>query len=184
MKMLYQMESQGDFSDGEKESFLYGFVSAEIADRVNAENREAAFDGEEDRPALVLSPEIARSLDKYIDTGYFDAAFDAYIYNNNTIDDLIEKYSKGWKIDRIARVDLAVLRVSVTEMLFLKAPAVPQAVSINEAVNLAKLYGSEDSGKFVNGILGRIAREESPFAEKQPEAVYETGTAEDTECRK
>ena len=74
----------------------------------------------------------------------------------NEVDDLLRKYSTKWKIERMPKTDLAVLRLAVCEMGYAKVPA---AVSINEAVDLAKKYGTEDSGKNVNGILGRIADE-------------------------
>ena len=126
MKILFQMEIQGDFSDEAEESF------------------------------------ISEYLHEGSDEEYFRAAFAAYICHNNEIDDLIEKYSKGWRIERLAKVDLSVLRLCITEMMYLKKPAVPQAAAINEAVRIVKLYSGEDSGKFVNGILGRISREEKP----------------------
>ena len=93
------------------------------------------------------------------DEAYFDAAFDAYINHNNEIDDIIEQYSRGWKIERLAKVDLSVLRLCLGEILYLNDKEIPARASISEAVRIAKLYGSSDSGKFVNGILGRIYRE-------------------------
>ena len=128
MKMLYQMEIQGDFS----------------------EEAKLAFESE--------------YLPEGSDEEYFEAAFAAYIDHNNEIDDLIEKYSKGWRIERLAKVDLSVLRLCIAEFMYLKEPAIPQAVSINEAVRIVKIYSGEDSGKFVNGILGRISREENTDA--------------------
>ena len=129
MKMLYQMEIQGDFS----------------------EEAKFAFESE--------------YLPEGSDEEYFEAAFAAYICHNNEIDDLIEKYSKGWRIERLAKIDLSVLRLCITEMLYLEEPKVPQAAAINEAVRIVKIYSGEDSGKFVNGILGRISREENTDAE-------------------
>ena len=93
------------------------------------------------------------------DEAYFDAAFDAYINHNNEIDDIIKQYSRGWKIERLAKVDLSVLRLCLGEILYLNDKEIPARASISEAVRIAKLYGSSDSGKFVNGILGRIYRE-------------------------
>ena len=64
--------------------------------------------------------------------------------------------AENWSISRINKVDLAVLRVSLSELLSdLKTP---EKVVINEAVNLAKKYGSDDSGRFVNGVLGGIVK--------------------------
>ena len=92
---------------------------------------------------------------------YFDSAFNAYIMHNNDIDDMIDNYSQGWNIDRIAKVDLSLLRLSIAEMKYMEKPEIPVSVSISEAVRIAKIYGGEDSGKFVNGILGKISREEN-----------------------
>jgi len=70
-------------------------------------------------------------------------------------DDVIRKSSTNWKIERMARVDRNVLRLAVYEIL--RRPDVPVKVSLNEAIELSKKYGSEDSSSFVNGILDRIA---------------------------
>jgi len=72
------------------------------------------------------------------------------------VDALIEVASEKWTIDRIDKVDLAVLRIAILEIM--NMDDIPQSVSINEAVNVAKQYGTTDSGKFVNGILGKIVK--------------------------
>jgi transcription antitermination protein NusB len=72
------------------------------------------------------------------------------------IDELIEKNSIGWRISRISKVSLAILRLAICEIHFI--PEVPVSVSINEAVELCKKFGAEEDGPFVNGILGSIAR--------------------------
>jgi transcription antitermination protein NusB len=71
------------------------------------------------------------------------------------IDATIEDISDNWSLMRMPLVDRNILRVAVFEMLYLDD--VPDSVSINEAVEMAKIYGGEDSSKFVNGILGRLA---------------------------
>lgn len=71
------------------------------------------------------------------------------------IDALLEGTSKGWKTKRMSRVDLTALRLAVYELKF--DNDVPVGVAINEAVELAKCFGGETSGSFVNGILGKIA---------------------------
>ncbi|MGO3146560.1 MAG: transcription antitermination factor NusB [Leucobacter sp.] len=70
------------------------------------------------------------------------------------IDELIASYAQGWTIDRMPNVDRAILRLASWEILH--NPEVPAAVAINEAVGLAKEYSTEDSSRFVNGVLGRI----------------------------
>ena len=75
------------------------------------------------------------------------------------IDVLLNEKSAGWKTKRMSRVDLTALRLAVYELKYDKD--VPTGVAINEAVELAKRFGGETSGSFVNGILGKIANSES-----------------------
>ena len=77
--------------------------------------------------------------------------------HRETIDELIQKYTLHWKIDRIAAVDLAILRMAISEMLFI--PSTPSVVVIDEAVEIAKKYSTTESGAFVNGILDKIKQE-------------------------
>ena len=74
------------------------------------------------------------------------------------IDPVIEKYCVGWKMSRISKVALAVLRLAVCEMLYFDD--IPVGVSINEAVELCKKYASGDDQSFVNGVLGSVSKEE------------------------
>ena len=75
------------------------------------------------------------------------------------IDQTIEKYTQHWSRDRMAVIDRNILRFAIFELLFLKE--IPPKVTINEAIEIAKKYGSEDSGSFVNGILDRIHHDEA-----------------------
>lgn len=79
------------------------------------------------------------------------------IENLESIDRIIESNLRNWSLDRLAQVDLAILRVAVYEFLYKED--IPKPVSINEAIEMAKLYSSEDSSRFINGILGSILRE-------------------------
>ena len=74
------------------------------------------------------------------------------------IDALINKYSKNWKLERISAVDKSILRMSLFEMLFV--PEVPAAATINEGIELGKLYGGDGSGQFINGVLDAVNRTE------------------------
>jgi len=74
------------------------------------------------------------------------------------IDSIISKYAQNWRLKRMALIDRNILRLGCFELLFLED--IPPKVSINEAVELAKKYGGIESGKFVNGILDRIHKEE------------------------
>lgn len=75
----------------------------------------------------------------------------------NSIDDMIGRFSNNWKVARMARVDRNVLRLAAYELIF--EPDIPTRATLNEAIEIAKRYGSVDSGKFVNGIVDRIAQE-------------------------
>lgn len=75
------------------------------------------------------------------------------------IDAMIDEVSSGWKTKRISKTDLMVLRVAIYEMKF--DEEVPEKVAINEAVEIAKIYGGDESPSFINGVLGRIAKDET-----------------------
>ena len=76
--------------------------------------------------------------------------------NLDTIDAHIAETSATWDISRISKIDLAIMRLAVYEILY--DPKIPDGTSINEAVELAKTFSSEDGSKFVNGVLGKIVR--------------------------
>ncbi|SES62870.1 transcription antitermination factor NusB [Anaerobranca gottschalkii] len=77
--------------------------------------------------------------------------------NLEIIDEKIKKFSKNWKLERLSKVDKAILRLAIYEILFKED--VPDIVAINEGVELAKNYSNEDSPKFINGLLDQIRKE-------------------------
>lgn len=79
------------------------------------------------------------------------------IEHRKELDDLIASHADNWALDRMPSLDRNIIRISLYEMLY--EEDIPCSVSINEAVELAKIYGTEESGKFVNGVLGKIATE-------------------------
>ena len=79
-------------------------------------------------------------------------------FSREELDEYISRFSKDWMIDRIARVDLSILRLAIYELRY-RTEDVPTGAAINEAVELAKRYGGERSFAFVNGILGSVAKE-------------------------
>lgn len=81
------------------------------------------------------------------------------VENIEKIDHVIEKAAPEWPIAQITSVDRAVLRLGLYELLFGSHEEVPPKVAINEAIELAKSFGGESSGKFVNGVLGTVYRE-------------------------
>jgi len=84
---------------------------------------------------------------------------DGVIKNLSKLDKIIEKSAPEWPIDQITIVDRNVLRIGLYELLFGKRNEVPPKVAINEAIELAKTFGGESSGKFINGVLGTVYRE-------------------------
>ena len=90
------------------------------------------------------------------DQEYMSRKYRHVLEKLDEIDALLNETSNGWKTKRMSRVDLTALRLAVYEL-----KDVPTGVAINEAVELAKRFGGETSGSFVNGILGKIANSES-----------------------
>jgi N utilization substance protein B len=79
------------------------------------------------------------------------------VKNLEAVDAVISKYTRNWGIERINNIDRNILRAAVYELLY--CPDIPYKVSINEAIEVGKKYGTPDSGKFINGILDKIAKE-------------------------
>jgi N utilization substance protein B len=77
--------------------------------------------------------------------------------NREEIDELIKRNSEHWRVERMALVDRNILRMAVFELCY--CPDIPYKVTLNEAIEMAKRFGSEDSGSFINGILDRIAKQ-------------------------
>lgn len=90
---------------------------------------------------------------------FVDRLIKGTIDNLPKIDKIIEKAAPEWPIAQITAVDRAVLRLGLYELLFGSREEVPPKVAINEAIELAKSFGGESSGKFVNGVLGTVYRE-------------------------
>ncbi|MGH2728599.1 MAG: transcription antitermination factor NusB [Actinomycetota bacterium] len=104
-----------------------------------------------DRPALDVLAENsdAREFTRELVQGVVE--------HRAELDELIRRYADRWVLERMPIVDRNLLRMGMFELLH--RPDIPPAASINEAVELAKLLSTEDSGRFVNGLLGRVARE-------------------------
>ena len=114
--------------------------------------------GGEDTPEHVCEKaELLGTLDEE-DLTYVSQMLEGVCAQSEELDEIIGRYSKDWAIERIARVDLSILRVAIYEMLYRKED-VPTGAAINEAVELAKRYGGERSYAFINGILGSVAKE-------------------------
>ena len=104
---------------------------------------------------------LGRNLERYEtaidDTDFVDALVRGVLKEQEGIDEKIQPIAPDWPIDQIARIDRNILRIGVYELLN-QAKVVPPKVAINEAVELAKAFGSDNSSKFVNGVLGTAYR--------------------------
>ena len=136
-----------------------------MADKPKKHERRRA---REDALSLLYSGDIMEAdAAKLIDEGEFPEDIELSEYaeslvrgvaeHRDDIDERLAATSENWSVDRMPVVDRALLRLAVYEMVYVDD--VPVSVAINEAVELAKVYGGEDeSSRFVNGVLGRIAR--------------------------
>lgn len=125
-----------------RESALQMLYQIEVAE-CSPKEAEGVFWSEE-----AFAPEIAAFANELVE---------GVINNRDHIDNVISSSSTNWKIGRMAIVDKNVLRMAIFEIE--NYPDIPAKVTLNEAIEIAKKYGSEDSGSFINGILDRIAKE-------------------------
>lgn len=104
---------------------------------------------------------IASSIESrdFETSDYIISTFCGIIENKEKIDNLISQNLNSWTIDRISKTALAVLRLAVYEILFIED--IPDSVSANEAVELAKIYCKEDDAKFINGVLSSVIKKKN-----------------------
>lgn len=97
---------------------------------------------------------ITHALDEQESDPFFEELVFGVLEQKDKLDDMISQHLVNWKLDRIANVDRAILRLSVYEMVHQED--IPISVSMNEAIELAKLFGDDKAPKFVNGVLSNI----------------------------
>ena len=90
------------------------------------------------------------------DKGFVWSLIVGVIEHMKEIDDIIKKSAPQWPLSQISIIDRNILRLGIFELLYSDKNAVPPKVAINEAIELAKSYGGENSGKFINGVLGTV----------------------------
>jgi len=104
---------------------------------------------------------LNRNLDRYKttidDRGFVETLVKGVLTERDGLDAKIQPIAPDWPIDQIAKIDCNILRIGLYELLF-KADVIPPKVAINEAVELAKAFGSDNSSKFINGVLGTAYR--------------------------
>lgn len=112
---------------------------------------EMSFCSEEERADLYRNECDWETLEEndYVATGYAGV-----LLNSDSIDEMISAASKGWKLSRLSKVTLAILRLGCYEFCYTD---LPYSIAINEAVELAKKYDDDKAPKFVNGVLNKIA---------------------------
>ncbi|MGL5347406.1 MAG: transcription antitermination factor NusB [Peptostreptococcaceae bacterium] len=152
MKLLYQ----ADVNKEEIEN-LEG-----ILDKFLNDNFEyIANRYEELRLQYSNNPELSLEnleMEDIVDKEYMQKICKCIKENHNKIDELINNHAKNWSISRMPKVDVSILRLAICELLFVEE--IPDKVSINEAVEISKLYCDDKTPKFINGILGSIVNEQ------------------------
>ena len=133
-------------------------MSARSKSRKRAVDAVFAADIRKISPLQLLSEVETLAADRQNQEPIFDYAREivtGVVEHHEEIDDLLETYSQGWALDRMPTLDRAILRVAVWEILH--NSEVPDAVAVNEAVELAKELSTDDSGSFINGLLTKIS---------------------------
>jgi N utilization substance protein B len=129
---------------------------------------------------LDLAPILERNLDEFRDsiedTDFVKDVVDGTRQHQEQIDAIIAPAAPEWPVEQIAKIDKIILRIGVYELMVKQE--VPPKVAINEAVELAKTFGGENSSKFVNGVLGTIYRNSDLY---EPEEESPAGSAKQTE---
>jgi len=105
----------------------------------------------------ILAQNLPELVSNEIDRDFPQQIIEGVIKNQAEIDKLITKFAPEWPLEKITGVDRNVLRIGIYELKF--NPDIPAKVAINEAIEIAKAFGGESSGKFINGVLGAIYKE-------------------------
>lgn len=110
-----------------------------------------------------LDEALARNTEEFApglsDVSFMKRLLDTVIAKQKELDNIIEKAAPEWPVDKISVVDRNILRLGLAELLFANRSEVPAKVAINEAIELAKTFGGENSSRFVNGVLGAVYKE-------------------------
>ncbi len=117
------------------------------------------FSGKPEGLQDIIDRNTAEFASGHNDSAFMYALAETVQRKQQIIDDIIVKAAPEWPIEKISNVDRSVLRMGLAELLFGDREQVPPKVAINEAIELAKTFGGENSGKFVNGVLGAVYKE-------------------------
>ena len=117
------------------------------------------FSGKPEDLKLVIDRNVVEFAPGHSDNPFMYELAETVQRKQQVIDDIITKAAPEWPLEKISNVDRSVLRMGLAELLFGDRDQVPPKVAINEAIELAKTFGGENSGKFVNGVLGAVYKE-------------------------
>lgn len=115
------------------------------------------FNGCEDSIKEILARNLSEMASGMTDPDFPEKIIHGVLENQKEIDAMIVKFAPEWPLDKITIIDRNVLRIGIYELKFDKE--IPAKVAINEAIEIAKTFGGESSGKFINGVLGAIYKE-------------------------
>lgn len=125
----------------------------------------------------IVKENFSNFAPEFDDGGFVEELVLGVFKNITAIDDYIKKYAPEWPIDQITIIDRNVLRLGVYELVF--SEKIPPKVAINEAIEVAKNFGGESSGKFINGVLGSIYTNMSDEEKNKKEALSAKAMKED-----
>ncbi len=148
MQFLYAWSASSSHRDLSDE--LYAFFSIPQAMGLGTKDGEDNADGE---PAFADTEALGNSREYY---AFAEELVAGTLQNLSRIDGVITDATQNWELSRMARCDLAILRLAVYELLY--RTDIPPIVTINEAIDLAKIYSTDDSHRFVNGVLDKVKK--------------------------
>ena len=114
---------------------------------------------------LEITHRVMKPVEKDVDVEYLDRVIKGTAKAIDEIDDLITKAAPEWPLEQISVIDKSILRLAGYELL--KDMDIPPKVAINEAVEIAKTFGGENSSKFINGVLGTLYRQSDRYVEEE-----------------
>ena len=120
---------------------------------------ELSLSGADRDPQIVFEEVLERNKEGLSETDFVKNLFSGVIKKTQEIDEVIQQCSFKKKLSQMNLIDINVLRIGLYELLFADKEEIPSMVAINEAIELAKTFGGESSGKFINGVLGTVYRE-------------------------
>ena len=134
------------------------------------------FNGQKDKLEDLVKESFQQFAPEFDDHGFVNDLVKGVVANLPAIDNYIVKYATEWPLDQITPVDRNILRIGTYELAF--DQNIPAKVAINEAIEVAKSFGGDASGRFVNGVLGAVFKEiPAKDIDKQPKEQPETAEA-------